>query len=202
MINFLSIDCSTDVSSLFIKFKTKTFSKVLQSYKFNNDLLAKEIIDFILKNGLEFNELSQIFINQGPGNFSSLRASLAIAKGFSISKKLKLFGYNTFLWSSVKYFSKNESIFCLVKIRNKYFIKNFDKNLNVILEAKEISMNELLEKYNNKFKVIPKFMIKHFDEEILKLDNINIANLDHKDLEFLLLKGLLNNDFVKPVYLS
>ena len=48
IMNFLSIDCSTDVGSLFIKTKSKTFIKILQSYKFNNDTLMKQILDFFI----------------------------------------------------------------------------------------------------------------------------------------------------------
>ena len=78
--SFLSIDCSTDIGSLFIKTKNKTFSKVLQSDKFNNDLLMKQILDFFNKHNLKFDDISKIFVNQGPGNFSALRGSLATAK--------------------------------------------------------------------------------------------------------------------------
>jgi len=68
--NFLSIDCSTDISSLFVKTKNKTFSKILQSNKSNNDLLMKQILDFFKENDLKFDDISKIFVNQGPGNFS------------------------------------------------------------------------------------------------------------------------------------
>ena len=50
--NFLSIDCSTDEGSLFVKTKNKTFSKVLQNDKFKNDLLMKQILDFLKKNSI------------------------------------------------------------------------------------------------------------------------------------------------------
>jgi len=40
------------------------------------------------------------------------------------------------------------------------------------------------------------------DKEILKLNNLNIVNLDHSQLEFLHLKGLLDKDLIKPLYLS
>ena len=84
--NFLSIDCSTSISSLFVKVKNKTFSKILQSDKFSNDLLMKRILDFFSKNKLTFDDISVIYINQGPGNFSGLRGSIATAKGISLSK--------------------------------------------------------------------------------------------------------------------
>ena len=45
-------------------------------------------------------------------------------------------------------------------------------------------------------------MIKYFDKKILKLNNLNIVDLDHNELEFLQLKGLLDKELIKPLYLS
>ena len=59
--NFLSIDCSTDIGSLFLKIENKTFSKILQSDKYSNDLLMKQILDFFDENALNLNNVSQIF---------------------------------------------------------------------------------------------------------------------------------------------
>ena len=200
--NFLSIDCSTDIGSLFLKTKNKTFSKILQSDKSNNDLLMKKILDFFEENNLKFGDISKIFVNQGPGNFSGLRGSLAIAKGVSLSKNLNLFGYNTFIWSCAKFFNKKDSIFSLIKFREKYFIKKFDKNLKSISKIEEVTADEIINKYNNKFNVIPKNVVKYFDEKILKLNNLNVVDLDHNELEFLQLKGLLDEKLIKPLYLS
>ena len=202
IMNFLSIDCSTVIGSLFIKTENKTFSKVLQSDKFINDILVKQILDFLISNDLKFDDISQIFVNQGPGNFSSLRGSLATAKGISLAKNLELFGYNTFTWACAKFFNKKNSISSLIKFREKYYIKKFDKNLNSVSKVEEITENEIIKKYNNKFKVIPKNASKYFDKKILKLNNLSIVDLNHNDLEFLQLKGLLNKDLIKPLYLS
>jgi len=200
--SFLSIDCSTDIGSLFVKTKNKTFSKILQSDKSNNDLLMKKILDFFKENNLKFDDISKIFVNQGPGNFSGLRGSLAIAKGVSLSKNLNLFGYNTFIWSCAKFFNKKDSIFGLTKFREKYFIKKFDKKLKSISKIEEVTVDEIINKYDNKFNVIPKNVIKYFDEKILKLNNLSIVDLDHNELEFLQLKGLLDKELIKPLYLS
>ena len=202
IMNFLSIDCSTDIGSLFVKIENKTFNKVLQSDKSNNDLLMKQILDFFKENNLKFDDISQIFVNQGPGNFSGLRGSLAIAKGVSLSKNLNLFGYNTFIWSCTKFFKKKDFIYSLIKFRDKYFIKKFDQNLKSISKVEKVSESEIIKKYDNKFKVIPKSMMKYFSDKILKLNNLSIVDLDHNELEFLKLKGLLNEDLIKPLYLS
>jgi len=200
--NFLSIDCSIDVGSLFVKAKNKTFSQVLQSDKSNNDLLMKQILDFFKENNIKFGDISNIFVNQGPGNFSGLRTSLAIAKGVSLAQNLNLFGYNTFIWSCAKFINKEHSIYSLIKFREKYFIKKFNKNFNKTLKAEETTEDEIIKKYNNKFKVIPSNVTKYFDKKILKLNNLNIVDLDHNKLEFLQLKGLLDEELIKPLYLS
>ena len=202
IMNFLSIDCSTEISSLFVKFENKTFSKVLQSDKFINDLMVEYILDFVKKNHLKFDDLEQIFINQGPGSFSRLRTSLAIAKGISLSKKIQLIGYDTFIWVSAKFHNKNNIIISMIKVREKYFIKKFDKKLNVILEAKEFSEGGIIENFYNELKVIPRNISGQFSQKILKLNNLFIVDLNHKELEFLYLQGLLNKDLIKPLYLS
>ena len=141
-------------------------------------------------------------MNQGPGSFSGLRTSLAIAKGISLSKNIKLYGYDTFTWSCAKFYNKKDFIFSFIKIKEKYFLKKFGKKLNVISEPKEIKQKEIIENYNNKFKVIPKNISKQFNGEILKLNNLSIVDLNHNELEILHLQGLLNEYLIKPLYLS
>jgi tRNA threonylcarbamoyl adenosine modification protein YeaZ len=200
--NFLSIDCSTDLNSLFIKHQSKTYSKTLQSDKSNYDLLMKHILDFFSKNNLKLEDINEIFVNQGPGSFSGLRSSISVAKGISLSKNLNLYGYNTFIWSCSSFFDKKDFIYCFIKSREKYYIKTFNKNLIDISKVEAISKEEILNNYENKFKVIPKNMAKYFDEKILSLSDLKVIDLDHKELEFLKLKGLLDKDLIKPLYLS
>ena len=200
--NFLSIDFSTDIGSLFIKFENKTFIKLLQSDKSTNDLLMKQILDFFKENKLKFNDISQIYVNQGPGNFSGLRGSLATAKGISLSKNLNLFGFDTFLWSCSKFFNKNDAIYSIINFREKFFIKKFNKNLVSNSSIKEVTEKEILKKFNSKFIVTPRAVAKCFSQKVLKLNNLIIVDLDHKNLELLKLNGLLNKNLIKPLYLN
>ena len=200
--NFLLIDSSTDIILLFIKTKNKTFSKVLQSHKFNSDLLMKHILDFFKSNNLNFSSISKIFVNQGPGNFSGLRGSLAVAKGISIAKNLKLLGYNSFLLSIANFYNKKDFIFSLIKYKEKYFIKKFDRNLKSLSDFKIISEDTIIKEYESKFMVTPKYGIKKINKKILNLRNLTIVDPDLNMLEFLELKGLLDKDLIKPLYLS
>ena len=88
-------------------------------------------------------------------------------------------------------------IYSLTKYRAKYFVKKFDKNLISNTKAEEITKEEIIKKYNTNFKVITKGMVKYFDDEILKLNNLNIVTLDHNELEFLRLKGFIRKKFDK-----
>ena len=150
--NFLSIDCSTDIGSLFVKTKNKTFNQLLQSDKSNNDLLMKQILDFFTENNIKFSDISKVFVNQGPGNFSGLRGSIAIAKGLCLSNNLNLFGYDTFIWSCTKFYNKKDNICSLVQFRGKYFIKKFDKSFTSISNVQEVTLDEIIKKYDNEFK--------------------------------------------------
>jgi tRNA A37 threonylcarbamoyladenosine modification protein TsaB len=162
----------------------------------------KNILDFFSKNNLKLDDINEIFVNQGPGSFSGLRSSLSVAKGISLSKNLNLYGYNTFIWSYSKFFNKKDFIYSIIKFREKYYIKKFNKNLLGVSKVEIISKEEILNNYENRFKVVPKNMIKYFDEKILNLNDLKIVDLDHKELEFLKLKDLLDKDLIKPLYLS
>ena len=202
IMNFFSIDCSTEVGSLFAKVENKTFSKVLQSDKFLNDLIAKHIIDFLAENNIKLNDLGQIFVNQGPGSFSGLRSSLAIAKGISLSKNIKLCCYDTFIWSCAKFYNQKNDILSFVKVRQKYYVQKFDQKLNRIFQPQEVSKEEILNNYKKDLKVVPKIISEQFDDKILKLNNLFIIDLSHKELEILHLQRLLDEELIKPLYLS
>ena len=174
----------------------------MQSDKLNNDLLMMQILNFFSEKKLKLGDISDIFVNQGPGNFSGLRGSLATAKGISLSKKINLFGYNTFLWSCSKFFNKNDSICSIVKFREKYFMKKFNKKLKSISKVKEVTKDEIIKRYKTEIKVIPKNIAKYFDKEILSINNLNVVNLDHNELNILKLRGLLDKNLIKPLYLG
>ena len=57
------------------------------------DQLALSVLNMIKKYKVKINDDFSILVNNGPGSFSSLRTSLAVAKGFKISNKTNLFGY-------------------------------------------------------------------------------------------------------------
>ena len=59
----------------------------------NNDQLISNILNLVKKHKANIDNNFSILVNNGPGRFSSLRTSLAVAKGIKISKKINLFGF-------------------------------------------------------------------------------------------------------------
>ena len=52
-----------------------------------------QISNFLKSHNLKMDEKFSVIVNQGPGSFSGVRISLAVAKGLEISKKVRLYGY-------------------------------------------------------------------------------------------------------------
>ena len=61
--------------------------------KSNNDQLVISILNLIKKYKVNLSNNFSVLVNNGPGSFSSIRASLAVAKGIKISKKINIFGF-------------------------------------------------------------------------------------------------------------
>ena len=61
----------------------------------NFDKFIILLLDFLEKNKIKLQELGRIFINQGPGKFSSIRISLSIAKAISLANNINLIGFNS-----------------------------------------------------------------------------------------------------------
>ncbi len=94
MINeFLIINCTGSNDSIGLRINNNFFIHKIQTNIKKNDILVSRILKLFKQNNVKLNEHFSILVNQGPGSFSSIRTSLAVAKGIQISKKVKLFGY-------------------------------------------------------------------------------------------------------------
>ena len=60
----------------------------------NFDKFAILLFDFLKEKNINIKEINNIFVNQGPGKFSGIRNSIALAKGLSIINNANLYGFN------------------------------------------------------------------------------------------------------------
>ena len=91
--NFLLISVSGDIDYFAAKINTKFITKKLLKKENKNDLLVTNLLKFVKKNKIRMNKDMSILINLGPGSYSSLRIALSVAKGISIAKGSKIYGY-------------------------------------------------------------------------------------------------------------
>ena len=93
--NFLVIDGTQDKIVFFSKFNNNSYHKSIKASKDNNEKFSMELFNFFDENSIKLSELNHIFVNQGPGKFSGIRTSIAVAKALSITNNLNLYGFNS-----------------------------------------------------------------------------------------------------------
>ena len=59
----------------------------------NFDKFVKIIFSFFEQNNINLSKIDNIFINQGPGHYTSIRSAISIVKALKISKKINIYGY-------------------------------------------------------------------------------------------------------------
>ena len=91
--NFLIISFIGRDDKLGLRINKDFFIKNFAEKKTNNEKLVRDILDFIDGHNVKLDETFSVIVNLGPGSFSGIRISLAVAKGLEISKKVNLYGY-------------------------------------------------------------------------------------------------------------
>tara|TARA_Y100000590_G_scaffold138476_1_gene158547 strand:- start:2049 stop:2426 length:378 start_codon:yes stop_codon:yes gene_type:complete len=93
--NNLIIDAATDKIFFKIIVNSKSYTSDYPNSRENFDKFVILLFNFLKKNNVNIKEINNIFVNQGPGKFSGIRASIATAKALSITNELDLYGFNS-----------------------------------------------------------------------------------------------------------
>ncbi len=93
--NNLVIDAANDKIFFTIIADNKSYTSEFSNNRKNFDKLAILVVKFLENHHLNIKNLSNIFVNQGPGKFSGIRASLATAKALSFVNKIDLYGFSS-----------------------------------------------------------------------------------------------------------
>tara|TARA_A100001015_G_scaffold92390_1_gene102862 strand:+ start:1813 stop:2196 length:384 start_codon:yes stop_codon:yes gene_type:complete len=94
MINeFLILNCIGKNDKIGLKVNNRFYIHDLVQKINSNDQLVLSILNMLKKHKVKINKSFSVLVNNGPGSFSSIRASLAVAKGIKISKKINLYGF-------------------------------------------------------------------------------------------------------------
>ena len=93
--NNLIIDAANDKIFFIIIADNKSYTSEFSNNRENFDKLVILVVKFLENHQLNIKNLNNIFVNQGPGKFSGIRASLAIAKALSFANKIDLYGFSS-----------------------------------------------------------------------------------------------------------
>jgi hypothetical protein len=91
--DFIILNCIGKNDKIGLKVNNNFFIHHFDQKIKNNDQLVTSILNLIKKHKVNFDKNFSILVNNGPGSFSSIRVSLAVAKGIKISKNIKIFGF-------------------------------------------------------------------------------------------------------------
>ena len=199
--NFLIIDGTSNKINFFSHFNNYSYNQSFESSKNNFEQFSILLFNFIEKNKILLNNINNIFINEGPGNFSGIRTSIAASKGISITREINLFGFNTFDLCS---YDINIHAFILIqKNEQNFFIKEYNQNNKEEKNLKIISFKELDIYRNNKkiFINIDKINRKRIEGTFEK-NNVDFKDINYMNILPLYEKNLITKKLIKPLYIS
>jgi len=200
--NFLVLDFTGLNKNIAFKFKDKFYINKIETDSNNNQEIIDDILNLIQGTNIKTKEKFDVLVNLGPGSFSGIRISLAVAKGIKLIKKVNLFGFNSFILNAAPYLEKYETVFSILKVNKKfYFLKYIKGKKNDISQITEFQNKE---KLNEKSVIVISSQMKNEDifKNIAEKHRI-IEDFDVKNnIEILIKKNLIENNLIKPVYLG
>ena len=200
--NFLVLDFTRLNKNIVFKFKDKFYINKIETDSNNNQEIIDDILNLIQGTNIKTKEKFDVLVNLGPGSFSGIRISLAVAKGIKLIKKVNLFGFNSFILNAAPYLEKYETVFSILKVNKKfYFLKYIKGKKNDISQITEFQNKE---KLNEKSVIVissemkNEDMFKNIAEKHRIIEDFDIRN----NIEILIKKNLIENNLIKPVYLG
>ena len=200
--NFLVLDFTRLNKNIVFKFKDKFYINKIETDSNNNQEIIDDILNLIKGTNIKTKEKFDVLVNLGPGSFSGIRISLAVAKGIKLIKKVNLFGFNSFILNAAPYLEKYETVFSILKVNKKfYFLKYIKGKKNDISQITEFQNKE---KLNEKSVIVISSQMKNEDifkniaEKHRVIEDFDVKN----NVEILIKKNLIENNLIKPVYLG
>ena len=99
----LIIDAANDKIIFSFITEERSYTTSHPNSRENFDRFMSLLVFFLNENKLKLNDVEKIFVNQGPGKFSSLRISISIAKAISLAKNISLCGFESKLVENGNY---------------------------------------------------------------------------------------------------
>ena len=90
----LIIDAASDKILFKLISKDKTYTNKHENCRKNFDKFSILLMKFLTKKQYSFEKVRNVFINQGPGKYTSIRTSMAIIKALKLVYGFNYYGFN------------------------------------------------------------------------------------------------------------
>ena len=91
----LIVDAAKDKVFLKIITNKQSYTNEYSNTKENFDKMGIIIFEFLEKNNFKLEEIKNLYVNIGPGKFSSIRSSIVSCKALSMSNSINLYGFSS-----------------------------------------------------------------------------------------------------------
>ena len=119
----LVVDAASDKILFSLISKDKTYTNEHENCRKNFDKFSILLMNFLKKKQFSFKKVRNVFINQGPGKYTSIRTSMAIIKALKLVYGFNYYGFNN------KDIMDGDYSKILQLFRQKKLIKNLIKPL-------------------------------------------------------------------------
>jgi len=122
----LAIDFSTDRRAVHLNFGTRGPKTICQ---FNRKVGALALIETVFeKAGAERNELDRIVLGLGPGSYTGIRSSIALAQGWLLGTDVQLYGVSS--EEAIARSSDHEGEFLVVSDaqRGEFYVRRYQRS--------------------------------------------------------------------------
>ena len=90
----LIVDAASDKILFKLISKDKTYTNEHENCRKNFDKFSILLMNFLTKKQCSFKKVRNVFINQGPGKYTSIRTSMAIIKALKLVYGFNYYGFN------------------------------------------------------------------------------------------------------------
>ena len=199
--DFLIINCTGKNDSIALKTDSKFVFKKLYTNIIKNEMLALDVLTFFKENNVIIDNKFSLIVNSGPGSFTAIRIALAVAKGIQIVNKVNVYSYNYFLLNAASYLKKEMKIISIQKTNNFYYYSESCFEDNYTFTTPQKIDADCLQKENSII-VVPQEIVNDGIFNDISPKKIKIAEFNLKNIEILIENNLLENNLIKPLYLS
>ena len=91
----LIVDAAKDKVFLKIITNKQSYTNEYSNTKENFDKMGIIIFEFLEKNNFKLEKIKNLYVNIGPGKYSSIRSSIVLCKALSMSNNINLYGFSS-----------------------------------------------------------------------------------------------------------